>query len=89
MTSDMTPVIDKLTKVGSDPPVWLVDIGGKRLELSTEQLQNYQKFQRACLAKINRVFGSVRQRDWLSTLADAMDKLQHETPPPAAEEDSI
>lgn len=69
------PVITSLSKLNTDPPIWFADVEGERLELSTEDLQLYQRFHRACMNKVNKSFRTMKQDAWLTVLAEAMDNL--------------
>ncbi len=67
------PIIGGISKLDTEPPVWFVDIGQDRLELSTEQLQNYTQFHRVAMEVTNRVYMSMRQDMWLRALGAAME----------------
>lgn len=69
------PVLGGLSKLDSDPPIWFLDLEGVRLELSTDQLQNYGAFHRAAMDKVNRVYRLMRQDAWLRALAQVMENL--------------
>ena len=60
--------IASLSKYASDPPLWFLDVNGKRIELETEMLYNQAAFQKACLEKINTVPSTLRKQDWESLL---------------------
>lgn len=79
------PVIESITKLDTDPPLWFVTIpGGGRLSMLTEELTNYRKFHNACVAKSNVCFKLLRDDMWLTILSEA---LQHMDPPiPASPE---
>ena len=62
------PQISSLSKYNSDPPLWFLDINGKRLELETEALFTQQAFQKACVEKLNLLPPSLRKQDWEAML---------------------
>jgi len=62
------PTMSSLSKYNSEPPLWFVDINGKRLELDTDSLFNQAAFQKACLEKINVLPPTLRKQDWETTL---------------------
>jgi len=68
-------MISGLSKLDTRPAIWFVDVANTRLEISTEQLQNYQLFQRACIEEADHVFGTIKQSVWLSILNEAMQNL--------------
>ena len=45
--------VSDLTKYESDESTWFLNIDGRRLKLSTEQLYDQHKFRKACLNEIN------------------------------------
>lgn len=53
-----------LSVVESDPRVWFVDVNGGRLEVSTEELQMFQRFQRACMEQLNFMPPEIKKSDW-------------------------
>lgn len=69
------PVIEELRVVRIDPVIWLATVEGKVLILSTEDLQNYIRFHRACMEVINVCFAMIRQDVWLSIVSDAMQNM--------------
>lgn len=80
------PVITGIRKLETEPPLWFVDVEGECLELSTDELQNYHRFQRACMEKVNRMFAPLKHEVWTSVLAEALEKM---VPVPAPPEISV
>lgn len=76
------PVITGLTKLLSDPPLWFVDIGDGRVQVTTEELLVYQKFQLVCMARLSQVYSSMKQSDWVQALAAAMVMMEPVDAPP-------
>jgi len=62
------PQLASLSKYNSEPPVWFLDVNGRRLELDTDSLYNQTHFQKACVEKINILPPSLRKQDWESML---------------------
>ncbi len=69
------PTISGLTVLETDPPIWFVDIGEERLELSTEQLLNYRMFQKVCAEQLYQIWRTIKQDTWLSMVGRAMDTV--------------
>ena len=66
------PMIEELTYLKSDPPIWFAEIpGGGRVVLSTDQLTSYRKFHNACVA-VGVCFRLVPDPVWVSILGEAM-----------------
>lgn len=58
------PQISSLSKYASDPPLWFLDVEGRRLELTTEELQQQHKFQLACMNKVNIMPPTLKKPVW-------------------------
>jgi hypothetical protein len=75
-----SPTMSSLSKYNSDPPLWFLDVNGKRLELDTDALFNQMAFQKACIEKINMLPPTLKRQDWetvLNTLLKEMVELEH------------
>ena len=75
-------VISGLSKLDTNPPIWFVDVEDRRIEATTEQLQNYQLFHRLCMDRLNRAYGAVKQADWFVMLGAAMHRVEMVEAPP-------
>ena len=62
------PAMSSLSKYNSEPPLWFLDINGKRIELDTESLFNQPAFQKACVEKLNVLPPTLRRQDWEQVL---------------------
>lgn len=63
------PQLTSLTKYDSRPPVWFIDVeGGGRLELTTEELQSQQRFQKRCMEVLNQMPPTVKMNIWTSMI---------------------
>lgn len=69
------PSVAGLSKLNTDPPIWFVDVGESRLELKTEELQNYVLFHRVAMEKANVCYRAMKQSDWLMSVGAAMQQL--------------
>jgi hypothetical protein len=79
--ADQLPELGSLTKMSGDPVVWFWEVEGKRIELSTKELQDPFSFQRKCMDVLT-VMPPIPKRDvWESTVRDAM-KTANEVPAP-------
>lgn len=76
--------LSSLTKINGDPPIWLLDVDGERVELSTEALISQAKFQKECVAQINRYPIQVNQRAWQTRMQLLLDNLTVVEVPPDA-----
>lgn len=75
------PIITGLTKLNTEPAIWFVDVEGVKLAMSTEELQQYQKFHRLCMEHTHKTFAMLTQPVWFSMLNDAMQGMSIEDAP--------
>lgn len=78
--SDMS----SLTKIDGDPPIWILNVDGERLELSTNGLTSQAQFQKECVAQINKYPIAVNQRAWQTRIQMLLDNLTIVEVPPDA-----
>lgn len=76
------PAIAGLAKLDTDPPIWFADVEDKRIEATTQQLQNYTMFHMLCMERLNRCYTAVKQADWLALVGNAMANLTLIEAPP-------
>lgn len=69
------PRISSISKLNIEPPLWFIDIDDRRLELTTEELQQYGKFHRACMDSLNRCYAMMSQGNWLKVVNEAMQNV--------------
>ena len=62
--NDTMPTISGLTIQKSEPRLFFMDVDGKRLELSTEQIQIPLQFQRACIEQLDMMPPIMKSADW-------------------------
>lgn len=80
---DAAPMfITGLSVLDTDPPLWFVDIGEDRLELSTNQLLDHRQFIKVCVEKLLRVYSPMKHVDWSRMLAVAMQSVVRVESPP-------
>lgn len=76
------PHISGLSVLDTQPPIWFVDVGQHRLEINTDDLQNYQRFQKICMEQMKIMFCPVKQTDWVMAVRAAMDSVVTISAPP-------
>jgi len=76
------PAIAGLAKLDTDPPIWFADVEDKRIEATTQQLQNYNLFHMLCMERLNRCYTAVKHADWLMLVGNAMANLTLIEAPP-------
>lgn len=73
-----------LTKINGDPPIWILTVDGKRVELSTEAMVSQTVFQKECVAQINMFPIAVNPRAWQTRMQGLLDNLTIVEVPPDA-----
>jgi len=63
-----SPQMSSLSKYASEPPLWFLDINGRRIELDTEGLFNQASFQKSCVERLNVLPPTLRKTDWENVL---------------------
>ena len=58
------PIFSSLAKLNTNPPLWFMSVNDKRLELTTEQLQNQTRFQRVCMETLNVMPPKMKEDKW-------------------------
>jgi len=76
--------LSSLTKIDGDPPIWILNVDGRRVELSTESLVTQSAFQKECVAQINKFPITVNQRAWQTRMQSLLDNLTVVEVPPDA-----
>lgn len=56
--------LKSLTKICTDPPIWIVDVDGVRMELATKVLLRQEQFRMLCVEKINQLPPRVKAARW-------------------------
>ena len=76
--------LSSLTKIDGDPPIWILNVDGNRVELSTNGLTSQVQFQKECVSQINKFPLTVAQKAWQVRIQTLLDKLTVVEVPPDA-----
>lgn len=58
------PALGQLFRFETDPPFWLLEVGGKQVQLQTEDLLNMKALRVAAMNTANVLIPTLRQNDW-------------------------
>ena len=61
---DIGIVLDSVTKLNSDPPIWIVSLDGIRTEIETDDLLDQNRFRKVCTNTINKLPGRMKGEEW-------------------------
>ncbi len=67
---EMNVNIGGLVKLMTDPPLWIVDVNGIRMELETDDLMNQDRFRKKCLETIDELPNRVKPLAWENTIRE-------------------
>jgi len=76
--------MSSLTKIDGDPPIWILDVDGQRVEISTDGLISQTRFQKDCVSQINKLPVTINQRAWQTKIQLLLDNLTIVEVPPDA-----
>ena len=74
------PPLNDLTKITSDPPQWFLNVDGKRLKFTTEQLHSAHMFSIACMSQASLIVPIPKSNDWRTLLKELMKSIQEIEP---------
>jgi hypothetical protein len=75
------PILGVLTKLNTNPPLWLWVINSTRVELTTQELQDPRAFQRACMNSLNIIPPIPARPVWEAAVQNAMNSVVIIDPP--------
>jgi hypothetical protein len=79
--------VGTLVKILSDPPTWIIDVDGVRLELNTDDLLSQDKFRKICMEKINKLPNRIKPFKWEKMVKEKLENVELiEAPPDASTE---
>jgi hypothetical protein len=76
--------LGSLTKINGDPPIWILDVDGQRVELSTDSLVSQMQFQKDCLSQINLFPKTMSTKAWQGRMQVLLSQLTIVEVPPEA-----
>lgn len=65
-----------LTKITSEPPVWIIDVEGVRVQLDTEDLMMQERFRKVCMMNINRLPPRIKAPDWEKLVREKLETVE-------------
>jgi hypothetical protein len=80
--TDDFPQITSINKLDLEDPIWFVEVDDVRIEMSSETLLNYSRFQLAAMSRLNKVYAPMSQANWCIVLGVLMENAESEKPTP-------
>lgn len=80
-------VFGSLVKIETVPPLWIWDVDGARLELTTEQLKDQSRFHTAAIEFLNKWPRLVKPQEWSALIRSKLEAVEVVPVPPDAKPD--
>lgn len=61
---DIGVVMDSITKINSEPPMWVLSLDGIRTEVETDDMLDQGRFRKICMNAINKIPGRMKGEEW-------------------------
>lgn len=65
-----------LTKITTEPPIWIMDVEGIRVQLDTEDLISQERFRRVCTMSINKLPPRIKTQDWEKLIREKLENVE-------------
>ena len=70
-------IMDGMTKILTDPPMWLLNVNGRRIKLnSTDDFLQQNKFAKVCVESYNIIPNKVNENVWRELIRSLLDKVE-------------
>jgi hypothetical protein len=68
--------IGALVKLMTDPPVWIIDVDGVRMELDTDDLISQERFRKRCVELINNYPNRIKPVTWEKMIREKLRNVE-------------
>lgn len=73
---DFNLSLGALCKIATEPPIWVIDVEGVRIQLDTEEILDQNKFRRACMISINRLPPLMKRSAWEKMIREKLENVE-------------
>lgn len=87
--NDPGVVFGGLVKILTDPPIWIWDVDGERIELTTAQLKDQMQFHARCVEVLNKWPQPMKAGPWSDLIREKLENVEEQTAPPDASMDGL
>ena len=87
--SDPGVVFGPLIKIETEPPIWIWDVNGARIELDTTELKDQGRFHTKAMEKLNIWPNLVKPREWAILVREKLAKVELVPVPPDAKPEGM
>lgn len=74
--------LGNLVKLLTQPPIYILDVDGYRLELTVDELLDHAKFRRKCLERLNKLPPRRKAEKWEATVQALINQVEEVEAPP-------
>jgi hypothetical protein len=76
LEEEFTLNLGSLCKIMTEPPIWIIDVEGVRIQLDTEELIDQTKFRRACMMAINKLPPLMKRVPWEKMIREKLESVE-------------
>lgn len=76
LEEEFTLNLGSLCKITTEPPIWIIDVEGVRIQLDTEELIDQTKFRRACMMAINKLPPLMKRVPWEKMIREKLENVE-------------
>ena len=76
LEEEFTLSLGSLCKMTTEPPIWIIDVEGVRVQLDTEELMDQNRFRRACMMAINKLPPLMKRIPWEKMIRDKLENVE-------------
>ena len=80
-SDDVGVEIVGIIKVLTEPPTWIVDINGSRIEMDTDTLLNQRRFQKVVLEELTILTSLIKPQKWSNLMKDKCENAEEQEAP--------
>ena len=77
-------VFGPLVKIKTEPPIWIWDVDGARVELTTQELKDQGRFHSRAIEAINKWPLPIKPKQWADLIRKALEQVEVQDVPPDA-----
>lgn len=87
--SDPGVVFGPLLKIETEPPIWIWDVNGARIELDTTELKDQGRFHTKAINTLNIWPNLVKPREWAALVREKLERVEKVEVPPDAKPEGM
>lgn len=89
MPEEINVELGPLVKINSEEPIYIWSLDGRRVELGLDTLMSQKKFQRLCVAKLDKWPNTIKETKWREMVNKFLGKVEIQEAPEEANMDGI